>query len=333
MQIKELTDVWAQSTWAEQLEAINADPELAKRIKTVLKGLELLNEKIDGMSVLSLPRTAEGTFPKGMDISYAKAFDLAYQKNSKKLPLLYLLNMAQNFDFGTYSASQFEGLIARGLRTFPSLLRDRDFAESLNRLLTEGAYKEFEVGGAAPEEDIGKHTDVLLNFRGYLFRIWLYQFSFAGLPHDIERVLGRRGALPGGIHVLCPLKATIAMEKEKYEKRQVSYADRLCKKRERLRGFTKMTCDGAVQCQQDIHTLRQLIAKNDADLQKINSVAVQEIITLNQWYFFADQKVLSVIKRIVAISEGKVKADDYCDVCNILTGPEKYLGEIRLFTV
>jgi hypothetical protein len=185
VQIRELTNVWAKSTWAEQLETINAYPELVKRLETVLKGMELYNEKIDGMSVLSLPRTAEGNFPKGMDISYTKAFDLAYRKDPEKLPLLYLLNMAQNFDFGTYSERQFEGLIARGLRTFPSLLRDRDFAESLNRLLTNGVYKDFEVGGSAPEEDIGKHTDVLLKFHGRLFRIWLYQFSFAGLPHDI----------------------------------------------------------------------------------------------------------------------------------------------------
>jgi hypothetical protein len=333
MQVRELTNVWAKSTWAEQLDALSADSELTKRLKTVLKSFELFGQRIDGNSVLSLPRSAEGNFPKGMNISYTKAFDLAYREDAKKLPLLYLLNMAKAFDFKTYSTRQFEGLVARGLRTFPSLLRDRDYAESLNRLLTQKGYKDFEIGGASPEEDIGKHTDVLLKFKNRLFRIWLYQFSFAGLPHDMERVLGRRGQLPDGIHVLCPLKATIAMKQETLQKRQVSYAERLKKKRERLKGYSNMSCIGAIECRQDLRKLEEMISKNDSDLKAVNDVAEREIITLNAWYFFADQNVLNVIDRIVAISEGKIKADDYAKVCEVLTGPEKYLGEIRLFLV
>ena len=241
--------------------------------------------------------------------------------------------MAENFDFKAYLPKQFEGLIARGLRTFPSLLRDRDFAESLVRLLNSNGYKGFKVGGATPKEDIGNHTDVLLEFRGKLFRIWLYQFSFAGLPHDIERVLGRRGELPSGIHVLCPLKTTVAMEKEKFENRQRNYANRLDKKKKKLRLFNNQACAGAVTCKKELLKLQKDIIQNDEDLKGTNILANKEILTLNSWYFFADQKVLSVIERIVAISDGKIKADDYGNVCDVLKGPENYLGEIRLFSV
>ena len=328
-----MTDIWAQNTWEQELSKIKTESVIKIRMTKVLKKFGLLKNKVTGESVTKLPQTTEGQFPKGLDISYSKAFSLAYSENSENLPILYLKNLASNFDFENYSESQFEGLIARGLRTLPSLMRDRDFAENLKRLLRSEGYSsvQFKVK-ANPEEDITQHTDVLLDFRGQPYRIWLYQFSSRGLPHDIERVLGRRGELPKGIHVLCPLKATIAMEKEKLERRKLSFSRRLESKKTKIKKYLNKDCKGARQCLQDAETLKKDISKNDVDLATINSCAEQEICDLNGWYFFADQKVKAVIKKIVELSEERIKPDAYVEVCKTLEGPEKYLGEIRLFS-
>lgn len=288
---------------------------------------------ITGESVTKLPQTVEGQFPKGLDMSYSKAFAIAYSENAEKLPILFLKNLASNFDFDKYSETQFEGLIARGLRTFPSLLRDRDFGENLERLFhAEGVHNgQFKVK-VDPEEDIPQHTDVLLEFQGRPYRIWLYQFSSRGLPHDIERVLGRRGELPQGIHILYPLKASIALAKERLERRKLSLNRRLESKKARLKTFANKACKGALDCLQDSEILQRDIPMNEDELKKVSALADQEICTLNAWYFFADQKVNAVLKSIVELSENKIKPDAYADVCKILVGPEKYLGEIRVIS-
>ncbi len=83
--IRRLTDFWAETTWKKQLSEIKAPSTAKTNLRKVLKEFELLEKEITGESVTNLPRTAEGQFPKGLNISYTKALDLAYSKNQKKI--------------------------------------------------------------------------------------------------------------------------------------------------------------------------------------------------------------------------------------------------------
>jgi hypothetical protein len=330
--IRELTKTWAKSTWKEQLLETRTTANVNKKLLGVLGTLYLLDRKVTGESVTKLPRTAEGKFPKGLDISYSKAFALAYSENPKKLPILFLKILATKFDFNKYSDEKFTGLVARGLRTFPSLLRDRDFGENLESLFLAQGFSEdqFEVV-VDPEEDIPQHTDVLLRLRGNKYRIWLFQFSFAGLPHDIERLLGRRGELPTGIHILCPLKANLALEEEQLTKRKSWLEKRLNSKKKRLNTYKNKKCKGALECLRSSELLLKDIRETETKLKEVSSLAEHEICSLEGWYFYSDSKVKSVFQKIIDISKDKKKPDSYLEVCKTLVGPEKYLGEIRSF--
>jgi hypothetical protein len=326
-----LTDSWARITWERQLAAIRGPSEINRRIRSVLRKFHLLNQNITGQSVTGLKRSAEEQFLKGINISYSKAFDEA-SGNSERLPCVYLRKLALNFDFKNASIEHFEGVMARGLRTFPSLLRERDFGENLQRFLKASGLsgKDFSIT-LNPKEDIEKHTDVLLRLQGLDYRIWLYQFTKAGLPHDMERVLGRRGELPAGLHVLCPLKTLIALEKEKLESRMIWLNDRLDRKESRYKGYTNKTCRGAVKCAQETRDLESAIQQAQGDLGKISVEADLEICTINGWYFYSERKVERLLKSIFAVSRKEAQPHSYSEVQRILIGPEKYLEDIRFF--
>jgi len=328
--IRELTDVWAETTWKKQLVEVKASSVAKSNLRKALARFGLLKQPITGESVTNLPRTEEGQFPKGLGISYTKAFDSAYSKNPKRLPIVYLLNLVESFDFKNYSEEQFRGLLARGLRTFPSLLRDRDFAENLNLLLqANGSAKKGWTAGVAPDEDVAQHTDVLLKYNGAVFRIWLYQFSFVGLPHDIERILGRRGELPPGNHILCPLDTNLARRLETLEKRVVRFKSRLKDKQAKFERFSNKKCKGALECVKGSEQLEKEIAAAE---HEINNIQNKEIIIQNGWYFFAESKVASVLKIAHEVSDSKTKPDDYGIVCKTLLGPEEYLGKVQVFS-
>ena len=328
---RKLTDSWAGITWGKQLSTLRSRTEINSRIRSALKKSHLLNQNITGESVTGLKRSAEEQFLKGISISFSRAFNEA-SKSPEKLPCLFLQKLALNFDFKTASKEHFEGVVARGLRTFPSLLRERDFGENLERFLRASGLsrKDFNVT-IKPEEDISQHTDVLLRLRGCDYRIWLYQFTKAGLPHDMERVLGRRGELPEGLHVLCPLKTVIALEKEKLERRLAWLADRLERKKSRYERYTNKECKGALECGQVSRDIESQIKQTQSKLEKVTAAADLEICTINGWYFYSEKKVERLLKAMYDVSRNKTQPDSYSDVRRILIGPEKYLGDIRFF--
>jgi len=331
--IRELTESWAQNTWREQLSAIEVEDKISERLLDVLEEFGLTEKNVTGESVTRLKRTAEDLFIRGLDISYSKAFDMAYSENPPKLPILFLRNVASKFDFAAAPQERFEGLMARGLRTFPSLLRDRDFGENLQRLFGSEGLSDAELSVVVnPEEDIPQHTDVLLHLRGQDYRLWLYQFTSRGLPHDIERVLGRRGELPKGIHVLCPLKTDLVLNKEKLERRLHWLTSRLASINLKHEKYKNKDCKGAVDCRQTSQQLDSDIKQTEKELKEVSPGADSEICTINGWYFYSEQKIRALIKQIVDVSEKKTRPDSYPDVCRILVAPEKYLGEIRFFS-
>lgn len=158
--IKEITNVWARHTYNEQLASTKMTERVRKRLRRVLKQLGILEQKILGYSVTGLKKTAEGSLGSG--ITYSKAFELSYQENPRKLVMLYLKCLALNFEGA--GQEKFEGIIARGLRTMPSLMRDRDFAEKLEEKLGSISPDIAFTVSLNPDIDTKKHTDILLMF-------------------------------------------------------------------------------------------------------------------------------------------------------------------------
>ncbi len=326
--------MWAKTTWKGQFSAIAVEVDTGQKLFDILEKFNLAAKNITGESVTKLERTAEDSFPRGLNISYSKAFDNAYSEDPQRLPILFLRNLASEFDFESAPPGRFEGLMARGLRTFPSLLRDRDFGENLEKFLKTEDFSgaEFSVS-VNPEEDIPQHTDVLLRLREQEYRIWLYQFTSRGLPHDIERVLGRRGKLPEGIHVLCPLKTDLALHKEKLERKLCRLTKRLAGAKLRHAKYESKECKGALNCLQTSLKTHDEIKQVRATMGKVSPVVDNEICTINGWYFYSERKIKSILSRIVDVDSDETPVDSYSDVCRILTGPENYLGEIRFFSI
>lgn len=331
--IRELTDTWAGITWKMQLSTISAESKIIEKLTDVLEKFGLLEKYVTGQSVTKLEKTQEEQFLKGLNISYTKAFALAFSEDPQKLPILFLRNLALNFDFEKATPERFKGLVARGLRTFPSLMRDRDFGENLRRLLETEGFSETEFSVAVdPEEDIPHHTDVLFHFREKVYRIWLYQLTSRGIPHDVERVLGKRGELPEGIHVLCPLKTDLAAEKEKLEKRLLRLKSRLTNTEERYRAFKKKGCKGALNCQQSMGQIIKDIEKTGSLLNEKSTQANAEVHTSNGWYFYSEDKIKTLIKQTIDVSSSRITPDPYSEVYSIFSAPEKYLSEVRFFS-
>ena len=84
------------------------------------------------------------------------------------------------------------------------------------------------------KQDSSDHTDVLLNYMKNEYRIWLYQFSARGLAHDIERLTGKRGELPIGTHIICPLRTEVAIKYGALCKRLSKYKVRLSSHEKKL---------------------------------------------------------------------------------------------------
>jgi hypothetical protein len=332
--ITKLTDGWATKTWHEQLkEVVDENSRIAKELRKVLEKYEMLDDKVTGKSVTGLRRTEETRFLKGLKISFSEAFQRALGEDPKLLPALYLKNIASNFDFEKASSERFEGVVCRGLRTFPSLLRERDFGENLSKVLNAQsvASSKFTIT-IKPEEDISGHTDVLLDLFGTKFRIWLYQFTPNGIPHDTERLLGKRKELPVGFHLLCPILTDVAQEKETLEQRLHWLEARLAKKELKYQSYKKRSCRGAAKCFEEKSKIGNAIERTKTALAEATVKADAELCSVNWWYFYPEKKLDELIRKVIAFTEGKMKPDMYSEVTEILRGPEEYLGEVRFFS-
>ena len=96
------------------------------------------------------------------------------------------------------------GFLARGLRTFASLLREPDFESSL--LLALRQSDPSAISHADVDQDVYSHTDLFVTFNGKNYRVWHYQSSYRGINKLVKKLRGlHRGVLEKGLHILCPV--------------------------------------------------------------------------------------------------------------------------------
>ncbi len=316
---------WQRLNYAEMLEDLyqkgKINKDLFEDAKVNFKKLDLTDKKVDGYTVEGLPKTDEGKL--AVKINYT---DIFHSINTNKFtPVLYLVKLIETYRRKSPGDKDISGFLARGIRSLSSLMREPIFAEKLENILSN--YDKEVTAGTCPVQDAGDHTDVLLKFKGETYRIWLYQFSDRGLPHDIERVTGQRGELPNGVHVLCPLITEYA---KKYD-RLLKKNDRLEKK---LESKKKKLSKCSVRAVKKIEHILKAISETEDDivtakveLEKEERDIDPEIKVVAGWYFYSDKYIERLAEKII----NDRKFENYERVRETLMMPKKYLAEIHFF--
>lgn len=321
--IRENCEIWAQSTFKETL--LNID-DISAQVSTsslqCFDNLAISGKRVSGYACEGLPKTEEGN--TGVDINYTDVFHELYECGIFS-PVRYLAELIRRYKDKGGLSSRLDGFVARGLRTLTSLLREPDFAVLLvnSMLLLEQST----AVRLNPKQDAREHTDVLLSYKENTYRIWLFQFSNRGLPHDIERVTGRRGELPSGIHVLCPLKTEYAIEHERIENKYQRIKRRISAVREELAGYSERAVKTRKRLTNRLITLNHEKAELESNLQNIAKRTATELDIVEGWYFYS----ASHVERIANLIKSGKEVHAYDKVVKTLLAAEEFLSEPRIF--
>jgi len=315
--------IWAQRTFAEMLNDLeDIDPNIKRVTSRCLKRLGLLNKKVNGYACEKLPKTEEGH--TGVDINYTDVFHALYSKRDFT-PVSYLVELIRRYMEQEGKTNRLDGFVARGIRTFTSLIREPDFAESLLQCLSSSRVSPKVLLHA--RQDAKDHTDILLTYLSKEYRIWLFQFSNRGLPHDIERVTGRRGELPQGIHVLCPLKTVYAVDYDWFVKKLAKTKNRIQEISRDLESCSKAAHKTRGRLKERLQTLKTELNEYEQEFREVSKIAASELDIVEGWYFYSDAHV----KRIAELIREGEKPHKYEQVVDILLAPERFLSEARMF--
>jgi|BioPla2DNA2_1021312.scaffolds.fasta_scaffold15390_5 hypothetical protein len=321
--IREKCTYWSAKTFKEELDSLNISNKLLyDTTLNCFNSLEISNKKINGYSCEKLPKTQEGH--TGVKVTYSELFHRAVAEDNFS-PVSYLVKLVEEFLNTNGKTDKLLGAMARGLRTFASLLREPDFAYQVEQYL-----KKYDVNVKTDlnsKQDGGDHTDVLLYFKGNQYRLWLFQFSPRGLPHDIERISGKRGELPPGIHILCPLHTEVALDYDKNRKKADKLLEKINRDKALLLNCSAKAVKKRSQLEQKIQENSSLFQNTIVARDAAYLVSSKELDILEGWFLYSDEH----IKRIGNFIINKPSIDTYENVKEILTGPEKYLSEVRIF--
>ena len=206
---KDIVRTWSDMTFQCAFERSHAQfgqsvVSAVNKILSEKQFFNIANRKIEGWAFENLPKTEERG---GFQIRYSDAYH-GISNEPCFDPVLYMLvlteRVRQKYPEGLKNVAKLAGFLGRSMRTFQSLLRETPFGEELKQDLETHDHVLIHQSG---NEDAVEHTDIKITFRAQTYRVWIYQLTTNGLPHDIDRVAGRRGELPKGIHILCPLKS------------------------------------------------------------------------------------------------------------------------------
>lgn len=321
--IRENCGIWARGTFEEMLPNVK---DLIPRVRAdtlrCFNNLEISTKRVDGYACERLPKTDEDVI--GVGINYTDVFHELYDKGTFT-PVHYLAELVGRYTEKRGYDNRLEGFIARGLRTLTSLLREPDFAELIiNSMLP---LEQSTAARLNPKQDVRDHTDVLLSYKGDTYRIWLFQFSDRGLPHDIERVTGRRGELPSGIHVLCPLKTEYAFEHERIENKYQRIKRRISAVREELADYSEQAVKTRKRLTDRLVTLNHEKTELESNLQNIAKRTATELDIVEGWYFYS----ASHVERIANLIKSGKEVHAYNKVVKTLLAAEDFLSETRIF--
>lgn len=186
---------WGQTTYAEALDGCkNLNSVVVKKTISVLQKINRLNTKMTGTSIQGLYRNEAAE--KSGKVMFSTVFREASIKKEFS-PAYYAYKIVEGCrETDTTFHSLTEGIVCRGLRIFPSFLREPCLEYKIQEIVPEARI------ASGVELDVNEHTDLLVRINGNIFRIWSYQSERLG--NTIEKIKGKRGELPDGIFILCP---------------------------------------------------------------------------------------------------------------------------------
>lgn len=189
---------WAKHKYSTGLEAIpNPDPAIKQKTKEVLFGLRRYYSYMNGYSIENLHRDDRAEISK--DVLFSYEFHRMAESNYIS-PAFFAYRIVEKSCRNGAFPPHTQGLVSRGLRIFPSFLRELCLAYKIKYYLPDAITK------SDVNNDVNKHTDILLSINGSDYRIWSYQSN--SLYNTKRKIKGYRGELPNGIFVLCPFDRT-----------------------------------------------------------------------------------------------------------------------------
>jgi len=314
---------WAQTTFDEQLNQIadSDNTEIISTTKICFDNLKILNKHVDGYASEGLEKTSEGK--NGKLKNYTDIFHEI--EESDFTPARYLYQLVKEYIDAKADIKKLNGFIARGLRTLTSLMREPDFAERIQLKLL--SFDKDTVAKQCPKQDAGDHTDVLLNFKGKVFRIWLFQFSDNGLPHDIDRLTERRGVLPEGIHILCPLKTELADKYNKLRLKESTLIKRLTSKQNEIAKCKERQVMAKEKLTSKFNDYQKGYVKLSDEMKAEKTLMEEELEIVAGWYFYSEKYLDNVCAKLNADEP----FDIYKEVKDMLMKPREYLNSVRWF--
>ena len=196
--IRRYMEIWKEQNYKQGIDYCSL---IDKKGKTYEYVVEILNiqkltaKKMDGDSVTKIPRKEE----MKMQVSFT---DIFWNSTGSFISPAYYVALIVNecIKKGELKIDNIAGIVGRGLRAFPSFLREMDLANKISIRLSENYSIE-----SNPEQDIKDHTDILIKTDKGEYRVWSYQKSTRGLENISDKFLGKRGEIPDGYHLLCPI--------------------------------------------------------------------------------------------------------------------------------
>lgn len=206
--LRELMGIWNNSTYSDGLDYCLKIDKQSLTYKLTVEALKLqgLNTKImNGYSVQGLPYINE----LGTGIVFSEIF--WNMTNGFISPAYYIASIVEKcIERNITDKESIAGIVGRGLRALPSFFREVDLARKMSL-----RYPDAEVSNG-PDQDVKDHTDIMINNDGREYRIWSYQCFDRGLQNTSLRFMGKRGVVPAGYHVLCPIDIHNNTETEEY---------------------------------------------------------------------------------------------------------------------
>ena len=321
--VRQFTNIWNKKTYKEEFEnLLSKNKTLKKQALKLLKELKLIDLPMNGFSCEKLLKTHEQKIK--LKKTYSEIF---HDKliNNCLTPASYLLQLIKECKkIKDLNNDEIKGILARGLRAFTSLLREQDFADQLQDTLA--IYDKFVVSKLNSKQDSKDHTDVLLTYKSKTYRIWLYQFSSRGLPHDIERLTGKRGELPNGIHIICPLHTEIAIPCKKLKNKIKTIKNNYYKSEQKLKYCSKRAQKTREKIEEKIKNYKNKLRQLKSCFCIKYKASIKELNIVKGWFFYSE----AYIKRTVDYINN-LNPINYTEVVEILSGPERFVGTMQSF--
>ena len=323
--VREKMDTWNQETY-EEFVRNHYDKKIAEAAISVFDELQITDKKMNGSSCEKLPKAEEGTI--GLKTTFSEFFHRETE-NSLFSPASYLVSILVEAQNRNISRSKYAGILSRGLRSFTSFLREPDLAIQLDDLL-KNRISAYSIS-LNPKQDSKDHTDILIQTDNLLFRLWLYQFSSRGLPHDIERLTEKRGKLPAGIHILCPLCTQVANDYQEQKDSLLKLEDRIIRKKDKLEHCGAKAFKAKSKLSDEIENLLEEKKQKQYSVDLLKSKKEDELTEIHSWFLYSESNAKRIAEIIINTINNQQRIDTYDHVYNMLTAAEKYIGSNSIF--